>query len=97
MKSLDRILAFNTVIAHIPGRANYAADFLSKMENNKTATLHLKLTERFPVKEIEIDTEAQNPDVQLNVLFDTESFSDKINNDELDVFRILDFYDEKKR
>ena len=28
---LDRILAFNIVIAHIPGRANYPEDFLSRM------------------------------------------------------------------
>ena len=32
---LDRILPFNIVIAHIPGRANYAADFLSRMEMTK--------------------------------------------------------------
>ena len=75
---LDRILAFKTVIAHIPGRANYAADFLSRMENDKTATLSLKLTDRIPVREIEIDTEAQNLDVELNVLFDTESLVMKL-------------------
>ena len=74
---LDRILAFNIVIAHIPGRANYAADFLSRMENHKTATMSLKLTDRIPVKEIEIDTVAQNPDVELNVLFDTENMDKK--------------------
>ena len=55
-------------------RANYAADFLSRMENDKTATMSLKLTDRIPVKEIEIDTEAQNPDIELNVLLDTENF-----------------------
>ena len=47
---LDRILAFNIVIAHIPGRANYAADFLSRMENDKTATISLKLTDGIPVR-----------------------------------------------
>ena len=75
---LDRILAFNIVIAHTPGRANYAADFLSRMENDKTATMSLKLTNRIPVKEIEIDTEAQNPDIELNVLLDTEKLVMKL-------------------
>ena len=46
-------------MAHFPGRANYAADFLSRMENDKTATMSLKLTDRIPVREIEIDTEAK--------------------------------------
>ena len=80
---LDRILVFHIVIAHIPGRTNYAADFLSRIENDKTATLSLKLTDRIPKKEIEIDTEAQKPDIELNVLFDTESLSDEINSDEV--------------
>ena len=88
---LDRILAFNIVIAHIPGRANYAADFLSRMENDKTATMSLKLTDRIPVREIEIDTEAQNPDVELNVLFDTENLCDEINNDEVNFLKKHDF------
>ena len=56
--------------------------------------MSLKLTDRIPVKEIEIDTDAQNPDVELNVLFDTETFIDEINNDELDVLEKLGFYDE---
>ena len=75
---LDRILAFNIVIAHIPGRANYAADFLSRMENDKTATMSLILTDRIPVKEIEIDTEAQNTEVERNVLLYTETNDDEL-------------------
>ena len=94
---LDRILAFNIVIAHIPGRANYAADFLSRMENDKTATMSLKLTDRIPVKEIEIDTEAQNPDVELNVLLDAEISNDEVKLDVLDALKKLGFYDEYKK
>ena len=94
---LDRILAFNIVIAHIPGRANYAADFLSRMENDKSATMSLKLTDRIPVKEIEIDTEAQNPDVELNVLFDTEGLGDEINEDEVNFLKKLGVYEDYKK
>ena len=94
---LDRILAFNIVIAHIPGRANYATDFLSRMENDKSATMSLKLTDRIPVREIEIDTEAQNPDVELNVLLDAEISDDEVNLEVLDALKKLGFYDEYKK
>ena len=46
---------------------------------------------------MEIDTEAQNPDIELNVLLDTENFSDEINSDEIDVLKKLGFYDEYKK
>ena len=61
------------------------------MENDKTATMSLKLTDRIPVREIEIDTEAQNPDFELNVLHHFENFSDENNSDELDVLKKLGF------
>ena len=51
--------------------------------------MSLKLTDRIPVKEIEIDTEAQNPDVELNVLFDTEGLGDEINEDEVNFLKKL--------
>ena len=94
---LDRILAFNIVIAHIPGRANYAADFLSRMENDKTATISLKLTARIPVREIEIDTEAQNPDVELNVLLDTEINDDELNGEALNALKKIGLNEEYKK
>ena len=31
---LDRLLSFNLVIAHIPAQANYAADFLSRVQTD---------------------------------------------------------------
>ena len=94
---LDRILAFNIVIAHIPGRANYRADFLSRKENDQTATMSFKLTDRIPVREIEIDTEAQNPDVELNVLFDAENFGNEINSDKIDVIKKFGLYNGYKK
>ena len=66
---------------------NYATDSLSKMENDKTAPMSSKLTDRTPVKEIEIDTEAQNPDVELNVLLDAEIPNDEIKVDVLDALK----------
>ena len=93
----DRILAFNIVIAHIPGRANYAADFLSRMENDKSATMSLKLIDRIPVREIEIDTEAQNPDIDLNVLFDTENFSDETKSEEVNFLKKFGYFEDYKK
>ena len=49
------------------------------MENDNTATMSSKLTDKIPVREIGIDTEAQNPDVELNVLIDIDKFDEKIN------------------
>ena len=70
---LDRILSFNLVIAHIPGRANYAAEFLSRVQTDPSQTIQLKLTDRIPVKEIEIETVAKSPDVSLSCLETFES------------------------
>ena len=67
------------------------------MENDKTATMSLNLTDRIPVREIEIDTEAQNPDFELNVLFDTENFSDEINSEEVNFLKKLGYYEDYKK
>ena len=50
---LDRVLSYNLVIAHIPGRANYAADFLSRSQTDPSQAMKLKLTNRMPIREIE--------------------------------------------
>ena len=77
---LDRVLSFNILLAHIPGRANSAADFLSRMQTDPTLTLSLKLTDRIPIKEIEIETEAKAPDVALSNISNREDFPETIND-----------------
>ena len=79
--SLDRVLAFNIVVGHIPGKANAAADFLSRMENDPTETIELTLTDRIPVYEIEISSKAKTPDVSLNTLaeFSREQEAEDVN------------------
>ena len=56
---LDRVLSFTSLLAHIPGKANSAADFLSRMQTDPTLTLSLKINDRVPIQEIEIETEAK--------------------------------------
>ena len=65
---MDRVTAFNIIIAHIPGKANYAADFLSRMQTDPSASLSLKLIDKIPVQEIQIDTTAKVPDASLNLV-----------------------------
>ena len=36
---LDRVLSFNVLLAHIPGKANTAADFLSRMQTDPNLSL----------------------------------------------------------
>ena len=62
---MDRVIAYNIVLAHIPGRANAAADFLSRMQTDPTQSLELQLHESIPMKEIEIDMKAKTPDASM--------------------------------
>ena len=93
---LDRVFAFNIVIDHIPGRANYAANFSSRMESDRAATLFSKLADGIPVRETEIDREAQNPDVELNVLFDKRIVVMKYTKMKLTSFMKLVYYDKQQ-
>ena len=65
---LDRVLSFNIVIAHNPGKANYAADFLSRVQTDKGAILSLKSTDKVPVREIYVESEAESLDVSISNL-----------------------------
>ena len=63
---LERVFSFNVLLAHIPGKANSAADFLSRMQTNPNLTLQIKLTDHVPIREIEIEKEAKSPNVSLS-------------------------------
>ena len=62
---MDRVIAYNIVLAHIPGHANAAADFLLRMQTDPTQSLELQLHEPIPMKEIEIDIKAITPDASM--------------------------------
>ena len=68
------------------------------MENDKTATMSLKLTDRIPVREIEIDTEAQNPDIEMNALFDEhQALGNQVTDETLQQLKTLGLYEEYKK
>ena len=63
---LDRVLSFIILLAHIPGNANSASDFLSRMQTDLNLCFRIKLTDHVPIREIEVETEAKAPDVSLS-------------------------------
>ena len=64
------------------------------MENDKTATISLKLTDRIPVREIEIDTEAQNPDIEMNAFFDEhQALGNQVTDETLQQLKTLGLYE----
>ena len=54
----DFVLQFNFTIAHIPGKMNTAADFLSRLEMDPNEKVILKITEDIPTKPIEVNIES---------------------------------------
>ena len=72
---VDRVTAFNVVVAHIPGKSNAVADFLSRMQSDASETIELKLTDHIPIREKEIAVREKLPDNTINELF-TDDFPD---------------------
>ena len=56
--SCDFVLQFNFTIAHIPGKMNTAADFLSRLERDPNEKIILKTRKDIPTKPIEVDIES---------------------------------------
>ena len=62
---LWRVVTSNIVLAHIPGRANAAADFLSRMQTDPSHSLELQLLDSIRMKQIDIDLKARTPDASM--------------------------------
>ena len=62
---MDKVIAFNFVLAHIPGRANEAADFRSRMKTDPRQSLELQLLDAIPMKQIDIETKAKTTDASM--------------------------------
>ena len=54
----DFVLQFNFTIAHIPGKMNTAADFLSRLEMDPNEKIILEIREDIPAKRIEVNIES---------------------------------------
>ena len=62
----DQALQVHFILAHIPGKDNPAADYLSRLDIDPLERYHLKLTDSIPVHEIEIDLAAKTPKQEGN-------------------------------
>ena len=71
-------MSFNFLLAHIPGKANSAADFFSRLQTDPNLTLQIKLTDHVPILEIEIETEAKAPNVSLSSISEMAPFSEEL-------------------
>ena len=49
---MDRVIAYNIVLAYTPGRANAAADFLSRLQTDSTQSLELQVHESILMKKL---------------------------------------------
>ena len=62
---MDRVIAYNIVLAHIPGKANAAADILWRMQTDPNESLELQLVGSIPMQQREIDKKAKTPDASM--------------------------------
>ena len=69
--SCDFVMQFNFTIAHIPGKMNTAADFLSRLEMDPTEKKTLKVREYIPTKSIEMNIESTGIAQEEPVFLDT--------------------------
>ena len=72
----DQALQVHFILAHVPGKENPAADYLSHPDIDPLERCHLKLTESIPIHRIEIDLAAKTPK--------QEGDEDDINYDEIE-------------
>ena len=66
----DFVLQFNFTIAHIPGKMNTAADFLSRLEIDPSEKIILKIREDIPTTPIEVNIESTGIAQEESVFFD---------------------------
>ena len=66
----DFVIQFNFIIAHIPGKNNTAADYMSRMEMDPTEKLVLKIREDVETRPIEVNV--QSAGVSEEHIFFTE-------------------------
>ena len=74
---MDRVLSFKWVIGHIPGKANPAADYLSRMHEDPCAPLHLTVQGHVPAYDIiiDMDTDKKEEHAEITELDREETIS----------------------
>ena len=65
---VDHVLNFNFVLGHIPGKANAAADYLSRIHVHPHTKLELRFNSQIPVKNVQLKMGMQVPDNSVNTI-----------------------------
>ena len=65
---VDHVLNFNFVLGHIPGKANAAADYLSRIHVHPHTKLELRFNSQIPVKNVTLKMGMQVPDNSVNAI-----------------------------
>ena len=65
----DYVLQFNFIIAHIPGKNNTAADYLSRMEMDPKEKLVLKIREDVETRPIEVNVQSAGVSEEEEIFF----------------------------
>ena len=68
----DFVIQINFIIAHIPGKNNTAADYLSRMEMDPTEKLVLKIREDVETRPIEVNVQSGGVSEEEQVFFTEE-------------------------
>ena len=68
----DFVIKFNFTIAHIPGKNNTAADYLSRMEMDRTGKLVLKIRADVETQPIEVNVQSAGVSEEEQVFFTEE-------------------------
>ena len=65
----DYVIQFNFTIAHIPGKNNTAADYLSRLEISPKEKLTLRIREDFPTTPIELHVQSVGVSEEKQVFY----------------------------
>ena len=74
---MDKVIAYNIVLAQIPGKAKAAAHFSSRMQTDLNKSLELQLVNSIPMKQREIDMKARTPDASMLATESAQEFEAK--------------------
>ena len=69
--AVDHILNFRFILGHIPGKANAAADYISRLELNPGEHINLQLSDEIEVRKIKVD---------MSMLIRDQGLQDKAHN-----------------
>ena len=82
---VDHVLNFNFILGHIPGKANLAADYLSRMHINPHTKLELKIASKIPACEVDFNLALESPDNSLNIVCEDKNFHQLLNQDQFSI------------